>query len=107
MNVQRGNVGRRWLLSAVMVAVVALWLRPARAEVERVEVLDRALVAGGKVFGNVGRYERLRGRLYLSFEANAAENQAVSDIRLAPRDNQGRIHVTTDFLLLKPLDAGR
>src|ERR1700761_4288310 len=76
---------------------------PARAELDRVEVLERGMVADGKAFGNVGPYERLRGRLYFSEEATAAENQAVVDIRSAPRDGQGRIHFTADFQLLRSL----
>jgi len=33
--------------------------------------------------------------------------QAVVDIRLAPRDAQGRVHFTTDFVLLRPIDPTR
>jgi len=79
----------------------------ARADVERLEVLERGIVAEGKTFGNVGAYERLRGRLYFSIEAGATENQVISDIKLAPRDGQGRIHFAVDFLLLKPADGAR
>jgi hypothetical protein len=93
----------------VMLAALAFigCARPAYADVDRVEILDRTLVADGKAFGNVGPYERLRGRLHFTIEANAAENQAVTDIKATPRDSQGRIRFSTDFLLLKPLDAGR
>src|SRR5262249_18711363 len=58
---------------------------PARADVERIEILERALLADGKSFGNVGPYERLRGRLYFAVEPAAPENQPIVDIRLAPR----------------------
>ncbi len=81
--------------------------RPAAADVDRIEVLERTILAGGKTFGNVGPYERIRGRLYLAIEAGAAENQSITDIRLAPRDAQGRVTFATDFILLKPLDAAR
>jgi hypothetical protein len=79
----------------------------ARADVDRVEVLDRVPLAAGKAFGNVGPYERIRGRLYLTVEAGAVENQAVADIKLAPRDAQGRVHFTADFVLLRPIDPAR
>ncbi len=80
---------------------------PAFADVDRVEVLERVPLAGAKAFGNVGAYERIRGRLYLAIDANAPENQAVTDIKLAPRDAAGRVHFTTDFILLRPIDPAR
>jgi len=71
------------------------------------EVLERTLVAEGKPFGNVGAYERLRGRIYFAIEAGSPDNQSIVDIRLAPRDAQGRVTFAADFILLKPLDAAR
>lgn len=96
---------RRCLVSAI--AGLLSFTQPARAEVERVEILERVSVADGKVFGNVGAYERLRGRLYYAIDANAPENQAIVDIKLAPRDGQGRIHFTSDFVVFRPLEAAR
>jgi hypothetical protein len=77
------------------------------ADVDRIEVLERKVLADGKAFGNVGPYERIRGRLYFGTEAGAAENQSIADIRLAPRDAQGRVNFAADFILLKPLDGNR
>ena len=65
------------------------------------------MFADGKSFGNVGPYERLRGRLTFAIEAAALENQTIVDIRLAPRDATGRVVFAADFILLKPLDAAR
>ena len=94
-------------LVVVTLAVSLAAVRPAAAEVDRIEILERVPFAGGKSFGNVGPYERLRGRLYFTVEANAPENQPIVDIKLAPRDAQGRVHFTTDFILLKPADPAR
>jgi len=80
---------------------------PALADVERMEVLERTLVADGMAFGNVGAYERLRGRIYFTIEAASPDNQAIVDIRLAQRDAPGRVTFAADFILLKPLDAAR
>ena len=96
---------RECLVSAV--AALLSFTQPVFAEVERVEVLERATVADGKAFGNVGAYERLRGRVHYAIDANAAENQAIVDIKLAPRDGQGRIHFASDFVAYRPLDAAR
>jgi hypothetical protein len=94
----------RWLLIGILLVAP---LSAARADLERVEILERGVIADGKAFGNVGSYERLRGRLYFSIEAGAAENQNIADIKLAPRDAQGRIRFATDFVLLKPSDPTR
>jgi len=104
------TAGRR--LSAAIsifsfVAIQAIATHQAKAEVDRIEVLERTVFAGGKSFGNVGPYERLRGRIYVAVEAGAPENQSIVDVRLAPRDAQGRVVFATDFILLKPLDAAR
>jgi hypothetical protein len=88
-------------------SVCFLALPAARAEVERIEVLERTPFADGKAFGNVGPYERIRGRLIFAIDPNAAENQAIVDVKLAPRDAQGRVTFAADFLLLKPLDPTR
>jgi len=102
------SVRRTWRAFAVLVAALATALAsPARAEVERIEILERAVLAEGRAFGGVGPYERLRGRLTFLIDATAGENQAITDIRLAPRDSQGRIQFSTDFMMLRPVDGGR
>ena len=95
-----------WTRLAVGIAFT-LFAMNVRADVDRVEVLTRGVVAEGKSFGNVGPYEWLRGRLYITEEAGAAENQPVVDIKLAPRDGQGRVHFATDFMVMRPLDPTR
>ncbi len=92
---------------AVLAAALCTMTTPALADVDRVEVLERVPLAAAKTFGNVGAYERIRGRLYFAVDAAAPENQAVTDIRLAPRDAAGRVHFTTDFILLRPVDPAR
>jgi len=92
-----------WLAGFVFLALAST----AHADVERIEILERGLVADGKAFGNVGAYERLRGRLHFVIDANAAANQAITDIKFATRDAQGRIRFAADFMLLKPTDPSR
>ena len=86
---------------------VAASCAPAAADVERVEVLERTLVADGKSFGNVALYEQLREQLYFAVGATSPENQGITDIRLAPRDARGNVHFAADFLLLHPIDPAR
>jgi hypothetical protein len=85
-----------------LLAVSAAW-----ADVDRIEVLERAAFAEGKSFGAVGPYERIRGRLTFVVNPDAPENQGIVDLKLAPRDAQGRVAFAADFMILKPLDPTR
>lgn len=106
LNVTRRAFGRcRWI--AALLCAVIIVTGQATAEVERIEVLERMVLAEGKSFGGVGPYERLRGRLYFAVDAAAPENQSIVDLRFAPRDAQGRVTFAADFILLKPLESTR
>ncbi len=96
---------RVWIGALVLASLACAGA--ARADVDRIEILERAVLAEGRGFGGVGPYERLRGRLYFVVDAGAAENQAITDIRLAPRDSQGRVQFSADFMMLRPVDGGR
>ncbi len=104
MSIDRGAAVARIFLVCLAVLLAP---GPARAELDSIEILERAVVADGKAFGNTGPYERLRGKLHFAVEATAPENQAVVDLRAAPRDAQGRVHFATDFELLRPLETAR
>jgi hypothetical protein len=80
---------------------------PAAAEVTRVEVLRREPFAGGTTFGEVGRYEKLVGRVYFAADPMAPANSQVVDIQLAPRNSLGKVEWSADFYLLKPVDLSR
>jgi hypothetical protein len=95
------------LLCSALAFVGFACATPARADVERIEILERAVLAEGRAFGGVGPYERLRGRVYFVIDSAAAENQAITDIRLAPRDSQGRVQFSSDFMMMRPVDGGR
>lgn len=63
--------------------------------------------AGGSSFGDVGPYEQLIGRAHLAFDPADTANAAITDLALAPRDNQGRVRATTDIVILRPATAGK
>jgi len=95
----------KWLAVGVVGFVLAV--SSARAEVDRIEIYERVPFADGKTFGNIGAYERIRGRLTFTADPSAPENQAIVDIKLAPRDAQGRVTYAADFMILKPIDPTR
>ncbi|MBL8645603.1 MAG: hypothetical protein JNK21_16845 [Rhodospirillaceae bacterium] len=89
------------------VAAAVLTAQSAQADVDRIEVFERVPFAAGKSFGNVGAYERIRGRLTFTADPNAPENQGIVDLKLAPRDAAGRVVYAADFIMLKPVDPTR
>ena len=87
--------------------LTAAWLSPAAAKVEQIEILSRQPFAAGTEFGSAGAYEKLRGRAWFALDPNAAANAPIADLKLAPRNNRGLVIFSSDFLVLRPVDAAR
>ena len=94
-------MSRRVLLGLAAVGLSALV--GARAEVIGIEVLERSSFASGINFGDSGAYEKIRGIAKFSLDPNAAANQRIVDLRLAPRDAAGRVTFESSFILLRPV----
>ena len=94
------------ILAAAML-LVAIAPLPAAAEVVRVDVQSRAVVAGGKSFGTSGPYEMVVGRIYFEVDAAIEANRIITDIDKAPRNARGRVEFSSDFFLLKPKEIAR
>ncbi|MDP9008471.1 MAG: alpha/beta hydrolase domain-containing protein [Pseudomonadota bacterium] len=90
-----------------MAAVGLSALVAARAEVIGIEVLERSSFASGVNFGDTGAYEKIRGVAKFSLDPNAAANQRIVDLKLAPRDASGRVTFQSPFILLRPVKARR
>lgn len=80
---------------------------PAKAGVERIEIIERKPFATGRTFGAIGAYELVKGRLHYSVLPDDAANAAIVDLDKAPRDDRGRVTFVADFALLKPADAAK
>lgn len=63
--------------------------------------------ADGQAFGDVGPYERLRGRACFAVDPLAAPQEVVTDIRLAPVNDDGLVEFSTDFVIFRPADPAR
>jgi hypothetical protein len=96
-------LSRRMLLGLTAVGLSALVA--ARAEVVGIDVLERSSFAPGVNFGDAGAYEKIRGVAKFSLDPNAAANQRIVDLKLAPRDASGRITFESPFILLRPVKA--
>lgn len=72
-----------------------------------IEITERFAFAGGQSFGDVGAYERLKGRARFAVDPKAAAQAGICDIELAPVDSKGRVHFSTDLSILRPVDGAR
>jgi hypothetical protein len=79
----------------------------ADAAVERIEVMDRQVLANGQPFGAAGQYEKLRGKVWYALDPRSPANQLVPDLGLAPRDERGRVTFAADFVMMRPVDAAK
>lgn len=71
------------------------------------EIETRGAFADGHLFGNVGAYERLKGRAHFAVDPLAPAQGSVVDLELAPRNEAGLVEFSADILILKPVDMSR
>lgn len=76
-----------------------------RAEVISVEVMATTPFSAGKVFGKVGAYEVVRGRIHFAVDARTMENRSIVDLHLAATNSSGKVEFSSDFVVLRPVDA--
>ena len=78
-----------------------------QARVVKLRVDRREAVLDGKSFGSAGPYERLVGKVEFALDPDLPINQNIVDLKLARRNQRGEVEFTSDFYMLKPLDAAR
>lgn len=71
------------------------------------EVKSRRPYVGGRKFGDVGVYDSITGILTFAVDPENEANAPIVDLKLAPRDKDGRVHFRADFKLLTPSDPKR
>ncbi len=72
-----------------------------------VDITCREPYADGQSFGDTGPYERLDGVLTYAVDPSHVANQAIVDLALAPRDDDGCVPFRSDFTLLVPRQPAR
>jgi hypothetical protein len=101
-----------WRLVFMRLYVLALFCFLAQplstsAEVTRVTVTSRTIVAGGHSFGATGPYERLVGRIEFALDPTHSHNAGIVDLNYAPRDADGRVRFSSDLYVLRPTDPSK
>jgi len=100
-------IARKSLLVQCLVFLIGLSALSANAAVERIDILDRTLVADGASYGAVGPYLRLSGHLTYSIDPQSEYNAPIHDLELAPTNQDGKVRFKGDFVLVMPLDPER
>lgn len=94
-------------VSVIVVFILVAFASPARSEVTRVEIERREDVLGGKAFGEAGAYEKLAGYIYFAFDPDNPYNARIVDLKLAPRNSDGKVEAWANFMVLKPKDPAK
>ena len=80
----------------------------AEARITRIEITSvESPTFGGRTFGDVGAYEKLRGRAYGEIDPRDPQNAVITDIELAARNANGKVPYSMDIYILKPLNLGQ
>ena len=74
------------------------------AEVTRVTITSQSPLAGARSFGSTGPYEQLTGRIEFALDPADPHNRRITDLALAPRESDGRVHFSSDLVVLRPAD---
>jgi hypothetical protein len=73
----------------------------------RFEIRSRVPYAGGRRFGAVGAYEQVDGTAHFAVDPAHPANTGICDLKLAPRNAQGRVVFAADLSVVLPVDAAR
>ena len=77
------------------------------AKVSKIEISSRQVILGGRSFGSFGAYEYLKGTIYFETDPANPFNSRVTDIGLAPVNENGMIESSANFEVLQPADPSK
>src|SRR4029450_13625847 len=93
----------RWLLAFVACALV--WPSDIRAEVTKVTISNRVVVAGGHAVGQVGPYKKITGTIEFALDPADKHNSRIVDLEHATRGADDRVHFSADLYVLRPAET--
>lgn len=100
---------KRTVIAVLLVVAASMTgSNPAQASVKKIVVEKKVSPAfEGASFGAAGQYETLAGRAYGELDPNDPHNAIITDIRLAPRNANGKVEYVASFFLIKPIDMSK
>ena len=99
----RASLAASVILSFVVILSFSLL---AGAEVVRLEVTGRDVVADWPAESATGPYEIITGIIHLEVDPDDPANRRIVALDLAPVNAEGRVEFSTEFELHKPVDTG-
>jgi len=94
------------LFSRLLITGLALCFL-ASAALHRMYFVDRSDVLEGKNLGSAGPYERIVAKAHFLVDPKLPANRIITDIDLAPRDENGMVAFSADVCVLKPRDPAK
>lgn len=80
----------------------------AGAEITRMDLTSvESPTFGGRSFGDVGQYERLKGTAHGQVDPNDPSNAGIALLSRAPRNAQGMVEYSVDVDVLRPVEPAR
>jgi hypothetical protein len=94
-------------LALALVGTAAGIAPDAQARITRLEILSVETPTFESLsFGEVGQYEKITARAHGEIDPSDEHNALITDIDLAPKNDDGLVEYQTDVQILKPVDAG-
>jgi len=107
MNKNARHTRLRWVFAGSIVAASTLLNSlPAQARITRIEISStQSPTFEGTSFGDVGQYEKLRGRAFGEVDPNAVPDKKIVDIEFAPRNSRPHQTGTGNGICQQPLNG--
>jgi hypothetical protein len=96
--------------ATVAVAALGAWFVAApvaEARVTKITIMSTTPAFDGRVFGNAGAYEQVRGTAAGELDPQDPLNAVITDINLAQRNANGMVAYTATFTLRKPVNMSK
>ena len=69
-----------------------------------IDITERAEILGGRGFGDVGAYEKIKGFVRFEFDPQNPANKNIVDLDKAPVNARGMVEARSNFYVLQPAD---
>src|SRR5882762_2535035 len=93
--------------ATVAVAALGAWLVAAPVAEAKITIMSTTPAFDGRVFGNAGAYEQVRGTAAGELDPQDPLNAVITDINLAQRNANGMVAYTATFTLRKPVKMSK
>lgn len=98
---------KKWYLSIYFFVILLLIIVKVQAKIVRIEITSTEPAFEGKIFGNVGAYEKLKGEAYGEIDSKLPQNVVITNLQLVPRNGHGMVEFAMDIYILIPINLNK